>query len=46
MIFEGRSRIELINGDSMEALEKMEENQFDLAIVDPPVKDSGKQLEI
>jgi len=28
--------IELIHGDCMEALEGMEENQFDLAIVDPP----------
>lgn len=35
-IFEGRSRIVCHNGDCMEALDAMEPNQYDLAIVDPP----------
>lgn len=30
------TKIRLINGDCMEALKSMKENQFDLAIVDPP----------
>ncbi len=34
-VYEGRARIELINGDCMEALKGMKANQFDLAIVDP-----------
>src|SRR6056297_596713 len=32
----GRADIKLYNQDCMTALEAMEENQFDLAIVDPP----------
>lgn len=35
-VYEGRGRIELINGDCMEGMAEMEDNQFDLAIVDPP----------
>ena len=33
-IYEGRARIDLINGDCMEAMDVMEDKQFDLAIVD------------
>lgn len=33
-VYEGRARIELIHGDSMEGMADMEDNQFDLAIVD------------
>lgn len=36
MEFKGRSNIKIINGDCMDYLKDMKENQFDLAIVDPP----------
>ena len=36
MIWSENPHIEIFNGDCMEALEKMQDNQFDLAIVDPP----------
>ena len=36
-------RIELIHGDCMPALEAMKENQFDLAIVDPPYFDGPQR---
>lgn len=35
-VYEGRARIELINGDCMEGMAAMKNKQFDLAIVDPP----------
>jgi site-specific DNA-methyltransferase (adenine-specific) len=34
-VYEGRARIELIHGDCMEGMSGMQDNQFDLAIVDP-----------
>jgi site-specific DNA-methyltransferase (adenine-specific) len=34
--FKGRSNIKIYNGDCMEYMKEMKENQFDLAIVDPP----------
>ncbi len=39
-----RGVINLHNGDCMEALAKMQDNQFDLAIVDPPYKNEVKGL--
>jgi site-specific DNA-methyltransferase (adenine-specific) len=36
-----RAKIELHNGDCMEALQGMEDNAFELAIVDPPYFESG-----
>lgn len=46
-VYEGKNgtKIRLINGDCMEALRGMKENQYDLAIVDPPYginEDGGK----
>ena len=34
--FNGRANINLHNGDCLEALRAMEDNAFELAIVDPP----------
>jgi site-specific DNA-methyltransferase (adenine-specific) len=34
--FNGRSKIKIYNGDCMELMKDMKENEFDLAIVDPP----------
>jgi site-specific DNA-methyltransferase (adenine-specific) len=34
--FKGRSTIKIYNGDCMEYMKDMKDNQFDLAIVDPP----------
>ena len=42
MIVSEKPRIELINGDCMPALKAMEDNQFDLAIVDPEYRDKNQ----
>jgi site-specific DNA-methyltransferase (adenine-specific) len=41
--FNGRSKIKIYNGDCMELMKDMKENEFDLAIVDPPygIKESA-----